>query len=76
MHKIFLKNGEHKTQKKLTSFFGNTLFASEAQVNLMSISRKDDLESLMYLMYFFFKGSLPILDVLNHEFEDNMINDF
>ena len=30
----------------------------------------------MYLLFFFYKGSLPILDMLNHSIEDIMTDDF
>ena len=67
MCKLFNKNGEHKAQKKVQGFFGNTLFASDSMVNLMSTSRKDDLESLMYILCFFHKGTLPINDIIIDE---------
>lgn len=58
----------------MAKFFGNTLFASEAMVNMKSTSRKDDLESLMFLLCFFYIGSLPILNMLTGE--DIIVGDF
>ena len=45
-------------------------------VNMKSTSRKDDLESLMFLLCFFYIGSLPILDMLNGAIEDIIVGDF
>ena len=59
--KIFHRNGTHKTQKRAMGFTGNTFFASESMVNLMSTSRKDDLESLLQLLCYLYSGSLPVI---------------
>lgn len=40
-------------------FIGTTRYASIAAHKGIELSRKDDLESLMYVMLFFFKGNLP-----------------
>ena len=45
-------------------------------VNMKSTSRKDDLESLMFLLCFLYTGSLPILDMLNGAIEDIIVGDF
>lgn len=69
--KLF-KNGVHRPQKKLRFFFGNSMFASEAMIDLMSTSRKCDLESLIYIICFLHKGSLPIVNIINekHDMQD------
>jgi serine/threonine protein kinase len=63
--KIFYKNGQHKAQEKVKSFYGNSLFASDSMVNLLTTSRKDDLESLMYILCYLYKGVLPIIEFIN-----------
>lgn len=71
--KIFHANGTHKEQKQLKSFYGNSLFASDAMINLQSTSRKDDLESLMYILCFLYRGTIPVVDYVNKclEVDDN-----
>ena len=63
--KIFHKNGIHKQQEKVRSFYGNSLFASDSMINLKTTSRKDDLESLLYIMCFLNSGTLPIIEFIN-----------
>jgi len=41
------------------------MFASDSMVELMSSGRKDDLESLMYILCFLNTGTLPIIDYIN-----------
>lgn len=60
--KLFKRDGSHKEQVGLLTFFGNSLFASEAQINLKSTCRKCDLQSLMYILCFLFSGSLPLVE--------------
>lgn len=38
-------------------------------VNLKTTGRKDDLESLIYLLCFLMKGTLPIIDFINQNIE-------
>jgi hypothetical protein len=49
----------------MKSFDGNLLFASENMVNMLTLSRKDDLESLMYIFCFLLNGTLPVVDFIN-----------
>ena len=63
--KIFHNNGDHKAQEKVPSFYGNSLFASDSMVNLLTTSRKDDLESLMYIFCYLYTGILPIIEFIN-----------
>lgn len=34
-------------------------------MKLLSISRKDDLESLMYILCFLYNGTIPVVDYVN-----------
>lgn len=59
----YTKSGRHLDQSNLDYFRGNILFASENAIKLKSQSRKDDLESLFYLITFIMKDlSLPWIE--------------
>ena len=60
--KLFYRNGTHVQQENLSFFNGNPLFSSESQVGMKSTGRKDDLESLIYVLTFLFNNSLPIIE--------------
>lgn len=62
---IFDNNCDHIKQTKVSNFYGNSLFASNSMVNLLTTSRKDDLESMMYILCFLNSGNLPILEFIN-----------
>ena len=69
MSKIFHKNGQHIEQERVKSFYGNSLFASDNMVNMLTSSRKDDLESLMYIICFLYTGTLPVIEFINRNIE-------
>lgn len=46
------------------------MFASDAMINLKSAGRKDDLESLMYILCFLDKGTLPIINYINEQIDN------
>lgn len=50
---------EHVKQVKLHSFTGTARYASITAQQQFTTSRKDDLESLAYIMVYFLKGRLP-----------------
>ncbi|CDW72341.1 tau-tubulin kinase 1 [Stylonychia lemnae] len=59
----FTSKGKHLIQESIDFFKGNILFASENAIKLKSQSRKDDLESLMYLVTFIINElSLPWIE--------------
>lgn len=64
-NKIFHKKGEHKKQYNLAQFEGNSLFASDDMINLKSKGRKDDVESLIYMICFMYSGTLPVIEYIN-----------
>jgi casein kinase I homolog HRR25 len=68
--KFLEKNGVHKAQTNGKKIQGNHLFASENTVNLMTTSRKDDLESLIYILCYLHTGTLPTLEFLNAKIKD------
>ena len=39
-------------------------------VNLMTTSRKDDLESLMYILCYLYRGILPIIEYINNNIDN------
>ena len=49
------QDGEHISKYSTDVFRGNTVFASRNQMNFRATSRRDDLQSLVYLMAFFLK---------------------
>lgn len=56
-------------QEKVKSFYGNSLFASDSMANLMTTSRKDDIESLMYIFCFLLTGTLPVIEFINQNID-------
>lgn len=52
-------NGIHIPYRDKKSFIGTTRYASISAHNGIEISRKDDLESLIYVLVFLYKGNLP-----------------
>lgn len=57
--KEFKENGKHIAYREGKPFIGTVRFASIAAHKGVEISRKDDLESLGYLLIYFMKGKLP-----------------
>ena len=45
------------------------MFASDSMVNLLTTGRKDDLESMMYILCFLHSGILPIIEFINSNVE-------
>ena len=57
--KFYRTNGPIPNQKANKNFIGTTRYASIAAHEGNHITRKDDLESLFYVLIFLFKRSLP-----------------
>lgn len=57
---IFIEsNGEHKKEKKVDSIIGSRKYISINGHNLISQSRRDDLESFFYVLEYLVQGKLP-----------------
>lgn len=67
--KIFHRNGIPKKQESVKEFYGNSLFSSDSMVNLLTTGRKDDLESMMYILCFLHSGTLPIIEFINQNID-------
>jgi casein kinase I family protein HRR25 len=72
-HKIYNSHGQRRNQKQLSSFFGNSLFSSDSMMNLRSPGRKDDLESLIYVICFLHSGSIPAMDEVKRDDDQCML---
>jgi len=64
-------NGTHIPYRDNKSFVGTTTYASISAHNGIEISRKDDLESLIYVLVFLYKGNLPWKSLNVSESEKN-----
>ena len=53
------KKGNHINQKKYQKFVGTLKYASLNILNSLTPSRRDDLESFLYVLIYLYKGSLP-----------------
>lgn len=74
--KIFHKNGVHKEIGKNENFCSNIMFASESMVNQITVSRRDDLESLMLLVCYLKSGTLPVVEYINANLDHIDISKF
>ena len=52
------------------------LFASDSLVNLYNTSRKDELECLIYMVCFLYKGQQPVSDFMQNNIEKVALSDF
>jgi serine/threonine protein kinase len=63
LSKSYLKDGEHLEFETGKSFCGTCRYSSISAHLGISQSRKDDLESIAYILIYLFKGSLPWMGV-------------
>uniref|UniRef100_A0A6C0IFU6 non-specific serine/threonine protein kinase n=1 Tax=viral metagenome TaxID=1070528 RepID=A0A6C0IFU6_9ZZZZ len=56
--KSYLNNEKHMEMKKTSSLIGTPTYASVNAHNFMELSRRDDLESLGYMLIYFYLGQL------------------
>jgi serine/threonine protein kinase len=78
--KSYLNNDNHIEMKNTSGFIGSLTYASLNAHNLNELSRRDDLESLGYMLIYFLLGYLPWKqesDVNNIiKYKTNIINDY
>jgi len=67
--KSYLNNEKHIEMKQTSSLIGTPTYASINAHNFMELSRRDDLESLGYMLIYFYLGMLEWqkIDSTNHE---------
>jgi len=56
--KTYINNDKHIEMKRTNSLIGSLTYASINSHNLLELSRRDDLESLGYMLLYLYKGSL------------------
>jgi len=54
-------DGTHIKNSKVQYFEGNLVFASKNAFNLQTLSRRDDVISLAYLLIYLLEGKLPFI---------------
>jgi casein kinase I family protein HRR25 len=57
--KSYMSNEEHNPIKKTNNLIGSLTYASINTHNCIELSRRDDMESLGYMLVFFYLGALP-----------------
>lgn len=77
--KTFLNDNQHIELKKTNNMIGTSNFASINAHEFNELSRRDDLESLGYMLVYFYFGDLPWKDYSNNEMikivKNNIMND-
>jgi serine/threonine protein kinase len=77
--KWYLNNGQHIKCKQINNMIGSKNYASINSHNKIELSRRDDLESLCYMLVYFYSGSLPWNDIEDEniiiQFKNNIIYD-
>jgi serine/threonine protein kinase len=64
--KAYMQNNEHIEMKKTKGMIGSMTYASINSHEHIELTRRDDLESLGYMLMYFFLGNLPWRE-FNHE---------
>jgi casein kinase I family protein HRR25 len=57
--KSYIVDGNHFNQKETHNLIGSKTYASINSHNFIELSRRDDMESLGYVLIFFYLGTLP-----------------
>ena len=77
--KTFLNDNKHIDMKKTNNIIGTSNFASVNAHDFNELSRRDDLESLGYMLVYFYLGDLMWKDYSNNQMikimKNNIIND-
>ena len=74
--KPYLINNTHIEYKRKDKFIGTLNFASINAHNLYEQSRRDDLESVAYMLLYFYFGKLEWIQNENENENENMVADF
>jgi casein kinase I family protein HRR25 len=61
--KTYMTNDEHNPVKKTNNLIGSLTYASINTHNCIELSRRDDMESLGYMLIYFYLGKLPWQDL-------------
>lgn len=72
--KSYIENGHHNKIKKIHHMVGSKNYASISSHNCYDLSRRDDLESLAYMLLYFYMGFLPWNNVSDEEIIINLKN--
>ena len=73
--KSYIENGEHNKIKKTHHMIGSKNYASISSHNCYELSRRDDLESLGYMLIYLNTGFLPWNNTSNEEIIINLKNE-
>jgi len=80
--KSYITNDQHNPIKKTNNLIGSLTYASINTHNCIELSRRDDMESLGYMLVFFYLGTLPWqeftsenIDMIKKSKEDITSND-
>jgi len=65
--KSYLINNKHMSEKRSNNLIGSNTYASINAHNYIELSRRDDLESLGYMLIYFYLGTLPWQTISNVE---------
>ena len=57
--KYLLENGNHIKLRKMSTFYGNLMFASRNAFYYYNASRRDDIIAIVYTILYLLKGCLP-----------------
>jgi casein kinase I family protein HRR25 len=65
--KSYLIDNKHMPEKRSKNLIGSNTYASINAHNFLELSRRDDLESLGYMLIYFYLGTLPWQSITNIE---------
>jgi len=67
--KSYIQNNQHILLKNTHNLIGSRMYASINAHNFLELSRRDDLESLGYMLIYFYLGTLPWQNLENNSEE-------